>query len=66
MRAEYARVAGLDAALGRVRELSVRTVIFDVEPLIAYWDSGQDALDRGLRWFSAGSWRTGAFRCLGW
>jgi hypothetical protein len=34
--------------LRRVRELSARTVVIDVEPLIAYWDSGQDALDRGL------------------
>lgn len=48
MRARYERVAGLDAVLGRVRGLSARTVIFDVEPLVAYWDSGQDALDRGM------------------
>jgi hypothetical protein len=32
----------------RGRELSARTMIFDVEPLVAYWDSGQDALDGGL------------------
>lgn len=32
----------------RVRELSARTVIFDVEPLVAYWDSGQEALDQGV------------------
>ncbi len=34
--------------LCRVRELSARTVIFDVEPLVAYWDTGQEALDRGV------------------
>lgn len=34
--------------LRRVRELRARTVIFDVEPLVAYWDGGQDALDRGI------------------
>lgn len=48
VRAGYARLAGLDAVLGRVRELSARTVVFDVEPLVAYWDSGQEALDRGI------------------
>jgi predicted HAD superfamily phosphohydrolase YqeG len=26
----------------------VRTLIFDVEPLVAWWDSGQQALDRGI------------------
>lgn len=48
MRAGYERAARLDAALSCVEELSARTVIFDVEPLVAYWDSGQDALDRGV------------------
>ena len=31
-----------------MRELSARTVVLDVEPLVAYWDSGQEALDRGV------------------
>ena len=48
VRAGYERAAGLDAALRRVEELSARTVIFDVEPLGAYWDSGQEALERGV------------------
>jgi predicted HAD superfamily phosphohydrolase YqeG len=34
--------------LSRVDELSARTVVFDVEPLVAYWDSGQEALDQGV------------------
>jgi hypothetical protein len=34
--------------LRRAGELSARTMIFDVEPLVAYWDSGPDALDRGI------------------
>ena len=29
-------------------ELSAKTLVFDVEPLVAYWDSGQDTLDQGL------------------
>ena len=28
--------------------LAAKTVIFDVEPLVADWDSGQDVLDRGI------------------
>lgn len=48
MRAQYERHAELDKMLRRVRESAARTVIFDVEPLIAYWDSGKDALDRGI------------------
>jgi len=48
MRAGYERATGLNQVLDRVRELSPRTVIFDVEPLVAYWDSGQPALDRGV------------------
>jgi hypothetical protein len=39
---------GLDDVLGRVAQLSARTVIFDVEPLVAHWDSDQDALDLGI------------------
>jgi predicted HAD superfamily phosphohydrolase YqeG len=26
----------------------VQTIIFDVEPLVAWWDSGEQALDRGI------------------
>lgn len=43
---EYA--ATLDDVLRRLTERPARTVIFDVEPLVAYWDNGQDALDRGV------------------
>lgn len=48
MRAGYECLAGLDDVLHRVQELSARTIIFDVEPLVAYWDSGQEALDQGV------------------
>jgi predicted HAD superfamily phosphohydrolase YqeG len=34
--------------LHRLNQLSPRTLIIDIEPLVAYWDSTQDALDRGL------------------
>lgn len=31
-----------------ITDLSARTVVIDVEPLIAAWDGTQDALDRGV------------------
>lgn len=48
MRAAFARVAGLGECVQLAGRLSARTVIFDVEPLVAHWSSGQDALDRGI------------------
>lgn len=48
MPAGYEQLTELPRVLARVRELSVRTLIFDVEPLVAWWDSGQQALDRGI------------------
>jgi predicted HAD superfamily phosphohydrolase YqeG len=48
MRAGYERLAGLDEVFRRARQLAVRTIIFDIEPLVAYWDSDQAALDRGV------------------
>src|SRR5260370_12675073 len=48
MRAAFERATGLDDVVRRAGELSARTVIFDVEPLVAYWDSGQEALDQGI------------------
>jgi predicted HAD superfamily phosphohydrolase YqeG len=47
MRAGYEQFTELRGVLGRAKELSVRTMIFDVEPLVAWWGSGQQALDRG-------------------
>ena len=48
MRAAFTRAAVLDDVVRRAGELSARTMIFDVEPLVAYWDGGQDALDEGV------------------
>jgi predicted HAD superfamily phosphohydrolase YqeG len=31
-----------------VSQLSVKTIIFDIEPLVAWWDSSRDALDQGI------------------
>ena len=48
MKADYARVTGLAEAVRRAGELSARTMIFDIEPVVAYWDTSQEALDRGI------------------
>jgi predicted HAD superfamily phosphohydrolase YqeG len=48
MRNGYAHVTTLGDALRVARERSAKTLLFDVEPLVAYWDSGQQALDQGL------------------
>ena len=34
--------------LRRVGELPAKTIIFDVEPLVAAWNGSQEALDRGV------------------
>lgn len=48
MREEQARIATLDDGLRVVRELGAKTVVLDVEPLVAYWDSSQRSLDQGI------------------
>ena len=48
MRPSYQRVAALGEVARRARELAARTMIFDIEPLIASWDSGQQSLDQGI------------------
>jgi predicted HAD superfamily phosphohydrolase YqeG len=48
VRPAYDRLATLDEVLRRAGELSARTLVFDVEPLVAYWNSGQQALDQGV------------------
>lgn len=48
MRVAYERSADPRDLLRRARDLSARTIILDVEPLVACWDSGQEALDAGI------------------
>jgi len=44
----YVRITGLSDLFAEARELSVRTMIFDVEPLVAPWHGGQKSLDQGI------------------
>jgi predicted HAD superfamily phosphohydrolase YqeG len=46
--AAYEQLTELDGVLARARELSLRTLIFDVEPLVAWWDTSQESLDQGV------------------
>lgn len=48
MTSGYERSDRLDDLLAWAAELAVKTMIFDVEPLVASWNSGPAALDRGM------------------
>ncbi len=48
MRTGYRQLSDLGELADRVGELRPQTIIVDVEPLVAYWDTGQDDLDRGV------------------
>ena len=48
MRTDFERATRLGDVVHWAGELSARTMIFDVEPLVAYWDGGQKALDQGV------------------
>ncbi|HZM80665.1 MAG TPA: hypothetical protein VFC19_33500 [Candidatus Limnocylindrales bacterium] len=45
---KYRRVATLEEAAEAVRELELRTVVVDVEPLVALWKTGNDVLEAGV------------------
>jgi predicted HAD superfamily phosphohydrolase YqeG len=44
----YERLSERQDLLRRAGELSAKTIIFDVEPLVAWWDTSQESLDRGV------------------
>ena len=44
----YEQVTGLADVFARAGQLAVTTMIFDIEPLVAPWNSGQQALDSGI------------------
>ena len=45
---DYVRVTGLPGLFAAAGELSVRTLIVDVEPLVAPWHGSQESLDQGV------------------
>lgn len=48
MSTTYARLANLDDIARYVLRVSARTLIIDVEPFVAHWESNQEALDHGI------------------
>jgi predicted HAD superfamily phosphohydrolase YqeG len=48
MASGYVRVTGLADLFAAARELSVRTMILDVEPLVVSWQGSQESLDHGI------------------
>jgi hypothetical protein len=48
MRSPYERHSELDEVLDRAGKLAVRTIVFDVEPLVSWWDNTQESLDWGV------------------
>lgn len=48
MRTVFERATDLGDAARLTGELSAKTVIFDVEPLVAYWNGPQKDLDEGI------------------
>jgi hypothetical protein len=46
--ADYVRVTGPADLFTKARELSVRTMILDVEPLVTPWRSSQESRDQGI------------------
>ena len=44
----YERLTDMNEVATRVAEMSLKTVIFDIEPLVAHWNSAQDELDQGV------------------
>lgn len=48
MSTAYDRLATLDDIAGYASRLSARTLVFDIEPFVAHWDSSQETLDDGI------------------
>ena len=44
----YERLSERHDLLRRAGELSAKTIIIDVEPFVAYWDTSQQALEQGI------------------
>jgi predicted HAD superfamily phosphohydrolase YqeG len=44
----YEEFGQLQSMVPLVARLAAKTLVFDVEPLVAAWDSDQEALDRGI------------------
>jgi predicted HAD superfamily phosphohydrolase YqeG len=48
MTASYQRVSQARDMLRSAAQLSPKTIVVDIEPLVAFWDTSQETLDEGL------------------
>jgi len=48
MKVRYTRLADLDGVLAHITSLAATTVVFDVEPLVALWDTDRRSLVLGV------------------
>jgi predicted HAD superfamily phosphohydrolase YqeG len=48
VRTVFERATDLRDAVRRTKELSAKTVVFDIEPVVAYWNGTQEDLDKGI------------------
>jgi len=48
MKTSYERIDDPEQVLNHIANVAPRTVIFDVEPLVAFWDTDTATLDRGM------------------
>jgi hypothetical protein len=48
VKSRYERHTELDDILDQARELSVRTLVVDIEPLVSWWHNTQESLDWGV------------------
>jgi predicted HAD superfamily phosphohydrolase YqeG len=51
LRTTYQRLSDPDAVIRGLGQIAPRTVVVDIEPLIAAWDSGQPSLSHGVTHF---------------
>jgi predicted HAD superfamily phosphohydrolase YqeG len=64
VRSGYEHHTGLDDVLDRAAKLAVRAIIIDVEPLVSWWDEGQESLDRGVAMIVAKASSVSTLRAL--
>src|SRR5262245_27049437 len=59
MKTRYMRATTPDEVWVCLAALQVKTVVFDVEPLVAFWDTDQHSLDDGIASVLAAAARIG-------
>lgn len=64
MRTAHYEFASPGGIRGCIAALKPRTAIIDIEPLIAYWDTGVEALDQGLNAYAVDLSQLPSLECI--